>query len=670
MPQNDGAEVPMSGIFVFSGTSEGRTISKLLADAGADVHVRVATEYGAEVMGYDENIDVKVGSCGGAEGIANVIRENGYDTVIDATHPYALNITEHIKQACEATGAFYIRLKRSESDTDSDRIVKVSSVQEAVDYLKDKEGNILASTGSKDIALYTQIPDYKERVTARVLSTMESVQKCAEYGFSGKNLICAQGPFSEDTNYATLRQIDAKYIVTKDSGTAGGYEDKVRAAMRAGATVVLIERPKEEGHTFDEVVSILEERLGLKMDKGTDSAKRIVNVIGIGMGGDGLTMTAKQRIDASDLVVGAKRMVESVAYGKDVLEEYRSDEIIDYLEKNPKYRNISVLMSGDIGFYSGAKKLLDKMDRSKYEVHTEPGISSAVYLCSKIGTSWQDVYMTSAHGRDANLVGLSRIHSKVFTLLSEEDSVHAMAKQFIDYEMDVTISVGQDFGYDTERIFTGTPKEVLDQSFGKLCVALIQNPSPVTSNAISIPDEEFTRGDAPMTKSEVRALSVAKLKLSEDSVIYDIGAGTGSVSIEMALVAVNGKVYAIEKEDPAADLIEINKVKFKAPNVEVIRGLAPEAMIALPIPTHAFIGGSSGNLKDIIKCLLDKNPDIRIVINSVTIETLEETTQVIREFNLVEEDISCINVSKARKLGKYHLMTAQNPVYIAVVRGR
>ena len=670
MPQTDGVEVSMSGIFIFSGTSEGRSISKQLAEAGADVHVRVATEYGAEVMGYDANIDVKVGSCGGAEGIANVIRENGYDIVIDATHPYALNITEHIKQACEATGAFYIRLKRSDSDTESDSIVKVSTVQEAVDYLKDKEGNILASTGSKDIALYTQIPNYKERVTARVLSTMESVQKCAEYGFSGKNLICAQGPFSEETNYATLKQIDAKYIVTKDSGTAGGYEDKVRAAMRAGAIVVLIERPKEEGHTYDEVVSILEERLGLKMEKVADSGKRTVNVIGIGMGGSGLTMTAKQRIDESDLLVGAKRMVESVVYGKDVLEEYRSDEIIDYLRKNPKYRNISVLMSGDIGFYSGAKKLLDKLDRNEFDVHTEPGISSAVYLCSKIGTSWQDVYMTSAHGREANLVGLSRIHSKVFTLLSEEESVHAMAKQFIDYDMDVMITVGQDFGYETERIFTGSPKDVLEQSFGKLCVALIQNDSPVTSNAISIPDEEFTRGDAPMTKSEVRALSVAKLKLSDDSIIYDIGAGTGSVSIEMALVAVNGSVYAIEKEDPAADLIEVNKVKFKTPNVQVIRGLAPEAMADLPAPTHAFIGGSSGNLKDIIACLLDKNPDIRVVINSVTIETLEETTQVIKQFNLVEEEITCINVSKARKLGKYHLMTAQNPVYIAVVRGR
>ena len=660
----------MSGVFIFSGTMEGRTLSKQLADAGADVHVRVATEYGAEVMGYDDNIDVKVGSCGGAEGIANVIRENGYDIVVDATHPYALNITEHIKQACEATGAFYIRLKRSDSDTDSDRIVKVSTVQEAVDYLKDKEGNILASTGSKDIALYTQIPDYRERVTARVLSTMESVQKCAEYGFSGKNLICAQGPFSEDTNYATLKQIDAKYIVTKDSGTAGGYEDKVRAAMRAGATVVLIERPKEEGSSYEEVVSILEERLGLKMQKAADPRKRTVNVIGIGMGGDGLTLTAKQRIDSSDLVIGAKRMVESVAYGKDILEEYRSDEIIEYLRKNPNYRNISVLMSGDIGFYSGAKKLLDKLDRDEFDVHTEPGISSAVYLCSKIGTSWQDVYMTSAHGREANLVGLSRIHPKVFTLLSEEDSVHEMAKRFIEYDMHVIITVGQDFGYDTESIFTGTPEEILSHGFGKLCVALICNDFPVTSNAISIPDEEFTRGDAPMTKSEVRALSVAKLKLSDDSVIYDIGAGTGSVSIEMALVAVNGKVYAIEKEDPAADLIEVNKLKFKTPNVQVIRGLAPEAMSDLPVPTHAFIGGSSGNLKDIVGCLLEKNPDIRIVINSVTIETLEETTQVIREFGLVEEEITCINVSKARKLGKYHLMTAQNPVYIAVVRGR
>ena len=206
--------------------------------------------------------------------------------------------------------------------------------------------------------------------------------------------------------------------------------------------------------------------------------------------------------------------------------------------------------------------------------------------------------------------------------------------------------------------------------FGDLCVAMIFNDKPDMTNPLGIPDEDFIRGDAPMTKSEVRTLSVAKLKLSSDSIVYDVGAGTGSVSIEMALVAVDGCVYSIEKEDAAADLIEQNKLRFKTPNVNVVRGLAPEALKDLPLPTHAFIGGSSGNLKQIVQCLLSKNPDIRIVINSVTIETMNETLEVIKELNLVEEEFTNITVAKARRLGRYHLMTGQNPVYIAVVRGR
>ena len=185
-----------------------------------------------------------------------------------------------------------------------------------------------------------------------------------------------------------------------------------------------------------------------------------------------------------------------------------------------------------------------------------------------------------------------------------------------------------------------------------------------------IPDAEFIRGDAPMTKSEIRMLSVAKLRIKEDSVIYDIGAGTGSVSIELAQSAINGKVYAIEMKDPAADLIEENKLKFRTPNVEVIRGTAPEMMYDLPVPTHAFIGGSSGNLKDIVKCLIDKNPDVRMVINAVTMETAGEITSVIKELDLAEEEIISVSVDRTRKVGRYHLMDAQNPVYIAVVRGR
>ena len=664
----------MKDVFIFSGTTEGRSLATWLASKGVMVHVRVATDYGADVMEPDDNIDVQVGSCGGAEGIARVISENMYEIVVDATHPYATTVSKHIREGCQQAGAEYIRLRREDSDVSEDDIVTVDTVSDAVDYLKDREGVILAATGSKELDRYTAIPDYRERVVARVLSTMDSVKRAVELGFEGRNLICAQGPFPEDVNYATLRQIDARYLVTKDSGTVGGYEEKVRAARRAGVTVVLVRKPDDSGHPYDEVMSMLEQRLGIPHEETVPepAGRREVLLVGIGMGPGDMTVRAAEKVRQADLLIGARRMLDAVdTSGRDVLAEYRSDAIVDYIDSHPEYGRIAVLLSGDIGFYSGAKGLLSRIDRAKYDVDTEAGISSAVYLCSKMGETWQDTYLTSAHGRDSNIVGLVNTHPKVFTLLSGEDTVHAMCRQLFDYGLnDVSVTIGQDFGYPTERIFTGTPSECLDTEFGDLCVALIVNPDPDTRNPVGIPDEEFTRGDAPMTKSEVRALSVAKLKLSPDSVVYDVGAGTGSVSVEMALTAFEGRVYAIEREDVAADLIEVNKRKFRASNIEVIRGLAPEAMTDLPAPTHAFIGGSAGNLKQIVQCLLDKNPDVRIVINSVTIETMSETLQVIRELNLVEEEFVNITVAKSRRLGKYHLMTGQNPVYIAVVRGR
>ena len=664
----------MKDVFIFSGTTEGRSLATWLASKGVMVHVRVATDYGADVMEPDDNIDVQVGSCGGAEGIARVISENMYEIVVDATHPYATTVSKHIREGCQQAGAEYIRLRREDSDVSEDDIVTVDTVSDAVDYLKDREGVILAATGSKELDRYTAIPDYRERVVARVLSTMDSVKRAVELGFEGRNLICAQGPFPEDVNYATLRQIDARYLVTKDSGTVGGYEEKVRAARRAGVTVVLVRKPDDSGHPYDEVVSMLEQRLGIPHEETVPEpdGRREVLLVGIGMGPGDMTVRATEKVRRADLLIGARRMLDAVdTSGRDVLAEYRSDAIVDYIDSHPEYGRIAVLLSGDIGFYSGAKGLLSRIDRAKYDVDTEAGISSAVYLCSKMGETWQDAYLTSAHGRDSNIVGLVNTHPKVFTLLSGEDTVHAMCRQLFDYGLnDVSVTIGQDFGYPTERIFTGTPSECLDTEFGDLCVALIVNPDPDTRNPVGIPDEEFTRGDAPMTKSEVRALSVAKLKLSPDSVVYDVGAGTGSVSVEMALTAFEGRVYAIEREDVAADLIEVNKRKFRASNIEVVRGLAPDAMADLPTPTHAFIGGSAGNLKQIVQCLLDKNPDVRVVINSVTIETMSETLQVIRELNLVEEEFVNITVARSRRLGKYHLMTGQNPVYIAVVRGR
>lgn len=658
----------MTSILIFAGTADGRALAEMLHSKGLDVHVRVATEYGAVVV--SDGLDVGVGSLGGADGIADEIRNKGYTLVIDATHPYARKISEHIKEGCAAAGVESIRLLRNQGSRGD--VIEVPTVKDAVDYLMDKDGVILASTGSNELQEYARIPSHEERVVARILSTRDSMEKALSLGFQGKNLIAAQGPFTKEENIAAIKRSGASWIVTKDSGTLGGYEEKVGAARATGAKVILISRPEESGHDFNEVLAMIGERAGVDMGVGkAPEGRRRIAIVGIGMGPGDLTMRAKSAVDSADLIIGAKRMIESIDIGsRPFLDEYKSDVIAEYIDSHKEFASTVCLMSGDTGFYSGTKQLLARLDPERYDISVECGISSVVYLASKLGETWQDAYLTSAHGRDANLVGLARTHPKVFTLLSGQDTVHDMCSMMVEYGADVEIAVGQDFGYETERIIRGKPSELLEKKFGDLCVAMIFNRDPDTRCPLSIPDEEFIRGDAPMTKSEVRTLSVAKLKLSDDSIVYDIGAGTGSVSIEMALTAVNGHVYSIEKEDAAADLIEQNKRKFGTPNVTVVRGLAPEAMADLPIPSHAFIGGSSGNLKQIVECLLSKNPDVRIVVNSVTIETMDETVRVIKELGLAEEEITNVSVAKARKIGSYHLMTAQNPVYIAVVRGR
>ena len=173
-----------------------------------------------------------------------------------------------------------------------------------------------------------------------------------------------------------------------------------------------------------------------------------------------------------------------------------------------------------------------------------------------------------------------------------------------------------------------------------------------------------------MTKEEVRTVSLSKLHLSEDSICYDVGAGTGSVSVEMALRAWNGKVYAIEKKEDALALLKENKQKFAVDNLEIIPGMAPEAMMELEVPTHAFIGGSSGNMDAIIKLLLEKNPEVRIVINCITLETVTEAMEAIRKFDLKDVDIVQLGVARSKSVGRYHMMMGENPIYIISCSGR
>ncbi|MCL2033052.1 MAG: precorrin-6A reductase [Methanomassiliicoccaceae archaeon] len=657
-------------VIIFAGTTEGREIAHHLGSAGIDVLACVATEFGRQFI--EESGHVKISSERlGEEGMRRIMKE-GCSFVIDATHPYAAVISGKIKAACADTGKEYIRLLRSESRINDD-IVVVPDVASAVEYLKGTEGNILVTTGSKELEKYTAIGDYRNRVFARVLSMPDASRTCAEIGFQGKNLFCMQGPFCEELNYGLLKQIDAKYMVTKDSGEPGGFEEKVRAAGRAGTKIILVSRPEEEeGYEISELTEMLGKRFGIEPVRAEAQTRRKVSVIGIGMGNeDTLTIGARKAVDEADLLIGAERMVRSVSKGQDSFFEYRADPVIAFINEHPEYRRVAVLVSGDVGFQSAAKKMIEKMDASVFELEVKCGVSSVAYLCSRIGSSWDDAFLMSAHGKGANIVGAVYGNSKVIVLLNGDKGTRAMCEELIEYGLDrVNVTVGQDLGHENECIIKGRPSELRDQKFGSLCIAMIENPEACRKNPIGIRDDLFIRGDAPMTKEEVRSLSVIKLKLEDDSVLFDIGAGTGSVAVESALTVPNGKVYAVEKESNAADLIEQNKKRFKVPNLEIIRGSAPDVLENLPIPSHVFIGGSSGNLKEIMETCLRKNPKVRFVINAITLETISEMVRCIDELDMEEEEIMSVNISKSKKAGRYHLMTAHNPIYVGVCNGR
>ena len=275
-------------IVIFGGTTEGRQLAGYLIQLNKQkkmqniqVHVCVASEYGAQVLPEDDALKVHVGRLEQAD-MQEFLQAVQADICVDATHPYAVLVTQNIYQACKVVGVPYVRVRRDMQeepvnadpamqeepvnadpdmqmsgthigDADGKRYtdetsdsIYVGDIQAAVDYLKGVTGNILITTGSKELHLYTQIPDYESRCTARVLPTRSVVEACTELGFTGKHLICMQGPFDLEMNLATLRYADADFMVTKASGKNGGYDEKCEAALAAGVQLVVIGRPKEQ----------------------------------------------------------------------------------------------------------------------------------------------------------------------------------------------------------------------------------------------------------------------------------------------------------------------------------------------------------------------------------------------------------------------------------------
>ena len=655
----------MNKVIVFAGTTEGREICSFLKKYGVASLACTATEYGKCRIEEGGALAVQSGRMTKEE-MEQLLGKEQPELVIDATHPYAELVSENIRSACERAGKMYLRLLRPSLAADPSCVL-VDTTEEAVSYLAGTIGNILVTTGSKELAKFTSLQDYESRVYARVLPLPSVIASCAELGFDAAHTIGMQGPFSLEMNLAMMQAVQASWMVTKESGRNGGFEEKIEAAKKAGVRVVLIGRPKEEeGLSEGEVKRYLVEKFHL-------SVQRNVVIAGIGPGAEAqMTMALAEACEQADVLIGAGRMIKAVEkYQKPMLAEYSPEKIYSYLKEHPEYEKIVLLQSGDVGFYSGAKKLQAVLaDDADFSIRVEPGISSLVYFCAKIGVSWEDAAFVSLHGQRCNFLETVRRNRKTLAIAGGKGSVREICQTLSSYGWDqIVLHVGMDLSYPEERIVTGTPSDLVKMEFAPLAVLLLENPDPEPEFTSGMADEAFLRDKVPMTKREVRTASLSHLQLSSDSVVYDIGAGTGSVSIEMALQAAQGKVYAIEKNPVAVALLQENKKKFAVDHLEIIEGTAPEALEDLPVPTHAFIGGSAGNLKEILELLLRKNPKIRVVLNTVTVETLSEAASCFRELAFEEPEIVCLQASHAKKAGRSHLMIAQNPVYIFTAKG-
>ena len=398
------------------------------------------------------------------------------------------------------------------------------------------------------------------------------------------------------------------------------------------------------------------------------SQKLRVNIVGIGPGNpDLLTGEARQAIAASNILLGDKRMLSAFADGsKTVYDTIKTSAIAEVAAKaDPAKDVLAVLVSGDVGFFSLAKTISGKLPDCECVRYC--GISSLVYFASKLQLSWDDAKIVSMHGRDQNLVAAVAQNKKVFSLTGGDHSPQVLCKQLCEHGLgQVLVYVGENLSYPEEKITQGTAEEISALSFPSLSVMMLLNDEAncFEPTVHGLADDLFMRSKVPMTKQEVRSVSMSKLMPKATDVIYDIGAGTGSCSVELALIAKQGKVWAFERNPVAVELLGKNKELFGLTNLDVIAGEALENIKTMPAPDCVFVGGSGGDLCEMLDVIYAKNSKCRIVINAITVETLAQVAAYYKEHPDYSLEIVNVFVARSKKLGSYNLMMAQNPVYV------
>lgn len=438
----------MDKIFIFSGTTEGRELSEYLSLVEINHVVFVATEYGRIVMKNSPYTSIVEGRLD-EDDLVKLFSKEEPDYVFDATHPYAQVVSENIKRALGSLGMddVYVRISRditSATETTSYVGLKVvNSVSASIAYLKETSGNILLTTGVKTLNEYMKVSELKDRIISRILPSVESLNIALDTKIAPKRIIAMEGPFSTSLNEALIKEYDIKVMVTKNSGRAGGFDEKLKACQNMGIELVSIElSDKEEGISLSKAKEMF-----------APKARKKLTIAGVGPGNrENMTLEVYEAIKNADLLIGAGRMIKLAKEinpnaGTEIT--YDAEAIKNVVMSTNSLRNVYIV-SGDTGFYSGASGVVKALS-NEVMVDILPGISSISYLAAKTHIPYSSMQLLSFHGKEIDELQLMKKES-FYALTSGAQSVNTLVSRVFEIDSNARIYIGFNLGYADERI--------------------------------------------------------------------------------------------------------------------------------------------------------------------------------------------------------------------------
>ena len=622
----------MNEVLIFGGTTEGRLLAKGFSENGVPCIYLAATGYGAGLVENSPLVEVRVGRLSSDE-IKALVEEKSPKAIVDATHPYALEVKKSIREAIidKADIALFRVVRSAVLSSEEGNVRYFENEEECVKALLKTDGNIFLTTGTKTLPLFSKDESLRKRLFVRIIPNIESLKICEECAIAGDRIIAAQGPFSKEENIIMLKSTRASVLVMKESGREGGEEERLAAAFDAKAKCFVIKRPSQD--QGDEIDTVFESVLSLFL-KMPSRKKQSVFLIGAGTKFRDLTLEALSAIENASLIFGAKRVLsflpKSLLEGKECYSYFRASDILPVLEQFSKEnssrfyeKSAAVLFSGDSGFFSGAGQLFEALKGDAlFEVKVIPGISSVSAFSSKLNEPWSESALISSHGKREEdwipeLLDSALHNERTYLLTSGKEDEKKVYDILSEAPGDFEIITGNNLGSEEESV------SIVPSDPDGPVILFIKNNSPKKrSLSPFLRDEIFTRGSVPMTKEDIRAITVSKLSLFEGAVLYDIGCGTGSISCAAASLSQKVRVFSIDNSSEAVELTKENAKRLFLPNISVIEGEAPESLSTLPLPDSVFIGGSKGRLSDIVEYLFSLGKRMFVVINAVKEETL------------------------------------------------